>query len=89
MKKAQEAKKQAKVVTPGPTAAIPNHSTSPVPSSSENDHSESSDTNFDPKEALRKDPEALLGEFTADLVEFLPRDDLYSLNWPACSCSTF
>ena len=82
LKRARDAaKKQAKVVTPaGPSgAATPDLSTSPVPSLNESDHSESSDTDFDPEEALRKDPEAMLGEFTADWVESLPRDDLYTL----------
>ena len=50
-----------------------------MPSLNESDRSESSDTYLDQEEALRKDPEAMLGEFTADWVESLPRDDLYAL----------
>ena len=44
-------------------------------------HSESdSDPDFDPEEALRSDPEALLEEFVVDWVSSLPREDLYSLS---------
>ena len=42
--------------------------------------SETSDTDFDPDESLKKDPVAVIGEFTADWVASLSRDDLYSLS---------
>ena len=39
-----------------------------------------SDFDFDPEEALKSDPDALLEEFVADWVGSLPREDLYSLS---------
>ena len=44
-------------------------------------HSESDpDSDFNPEEALKSDPEALLEEFVTDWVSGLPREDLYSVS---------
>ena len=40
----------------------------------------SATSDFDPDEALKNDPDALLEEFVADWVSSLPREDLYSLS---------
>ena len=40
----------------------------------------SSDSDFDPEEALINDPAAMIEDFTADWVASLPRDDLYALS---------
>ena len=42
--------------------------------------SNSSDSDFDPEDALTNDPAAMIEEFVADWVASLPRDDLYALS---------
>ncbi len=45
----------------------------------ERDFSSLSDSDFDPGEALRKNPAAMIEKFSADRVTSLPREDLYLL----------
>ena len=42
--------------------------------------SSQSDSDFDPEDALLKDPDAMIEEFVANWVATLPRDDLYALS---------
>ena len=46
----------------------------------ETESSSQSDSDFDPEDALLKDPDGMIEEFAADWIATLPRDDLYSLS---------
>ena len=50
------------------------------PSTDASDSDGDSDPTFDPLEALKNDPDALLEEFVSNWVASLPRDDVYSLS---------
>ena len=51
-----------------------------APEVEEIEGSSQSDSDFDPEDALLKDPDAMIEEFVADWVATLPRDDLYALS---------
>ena len=51
-----------------------------APEAEETEGSSQSDPDFDPEEALLKDPDAMIEEFVADWIATLPRDDVYALS---------
>ncbi|MCG8622252.1 MAG: hypothetical protein MJE68_09695 [Proteobacteria bacterium] len=52
----------------------------PEADSEETEGSSQSDSDFDPEDALLKDPDAMIEEFVADWIATLPRNDLYALS---------
>ena len=52
----------------------------PSTSGTAQEDTSTSDSDFDPEQAILKDPDVMIEEFVADWVASLPRDDLYSLS---------